>query len=92
LIATYSATEKSATSTAPTASVRRRARQIARTANAPTTTPAATNFVPSHGSDPRRAKQSAASCHRTRAESRTARSAAPASAAAAGSSGYTAVP
>jgi hypothetical protein len=92
LIATYSATEKSVTSTAPTASVRRRATQIDRAANAPITTPAGTNFVPSHGTAPSSRKHSAASGHVTRAHSRTASSVAPASAAAAASSGYTAVP
>jgi hypothetical protein len=92
LIATYSATENSDSSTAPTASVRRRARHSVRAANAPITTPAATNLVPSHGMAPRRTKHSAASCHRTRDDSRTASSAEAASAAAAASSGYTAVP
>jgi hypothetical protein len=92
LIATYRATEKSDSSTAPTASVRRRARQIERAAKAPITRPAGTNFVPSHGSAPSRRKQSDASRSATRVSSRSASSAAPASAAAAASSGYTADP
>ena len=87
LIATYSATENSATSTASTASVRCRARQIERAANAPITMPAGTNFVPSHGSAPSRRKHSAASGRVTRAPSRSASSAAPARAVPAASSG-----
>ena len=86
------ATENSDSSIAPTASVRRRDRQIERAAKAPITTPAATNFVPSHGSEPSRTKQANASRRDTRSSSRSASSAAPASAAAAASSGYTALP
>ena len=92
LIATYSATENSDSSTTPTASVRRRERQMARAAKRPITTPAAANLVPSHGSAPRSTKQRAASPIVTRRASRTASSAAPASAAPAAGSGYTAVP
>ncbi|MEA2406893.1 MAG: hypothetical protein QOE69_1012 [Thermoleophilaceae bacterium] len=92
MIATYSATENSDNSTVPTASVLRRARQSERAANAPITTPAGTNFVPSHGSALSSRKQATASLRDTRSCSRSASSAAPASAAAALSSGYTAVP
>jgi hypothetical protein len=91
LSATYRATENSDSSTAPTASVRRRARQIERAANTPITTPASTNLVPSQGSVPSRRKHSDASRHVTRVSSRTASRAAPASALAAASSGYTAL-
>jgi hypothetical protein len=86
-MATNRPTENSDTSTAPTASVRRRARQIDLAANAPITTPAAANFVPSQGRAPSRRKHSAASRNDTRVSSRTASSVAPASAVAAASSG-----
>ena len=92
MIATNSATEKSDSSMASTARVRCRARQIERAANAPITSPAGTNFVPSHGSAPSRRKHSAASGRDTRVSRRTASSAAPARVVAAESSGYTAVP
>lgn len=91
-MATKSATLNSATSTDPTASVPRRARRSERTASAPIISPASTNLVPSHGSAPSRTKQANASRRRTRSDSRSASSAAPASAAPALSSGYTAVP
>lgn len=72
--------------------MRRSARHSALAATAPTTMPAGTNFVPSQGSAPRRAKQANASYQAGPAWSLVASSAAPASAAPAGSSGYTAVP
>jgi hypothetical protein len=86
-MATYRATENSDSSTAPTASVRRRARQIERAANAPIRKPAGTNFVPSHGNAPSSRKHSDASRHDTLVSSRTASRAAPARAVAAASSG-----
>jgi hypothetical protein len=86
------ATLKPASSTEPMASVRRRARQSVRAANAPITRPAGTNFVPSQGRAASRAKQAKASRLLGRASSLSAMSKAPARQAAAVSSGYTAVP
>ena len=85
--ATYMATDTSDSSTPATASVRRLVRQIARVANAATTSPAGTNFVPSHGSDPSSRKQAAVARRETCSSSFTASSAAPASAVPAVSSG-----
>jgi hypothetical protein len=82
-----SATLNSDSSTAPTASVRLRARQSVRAANTPITSPGSANFVPSHGSMPSRAKQPKAGRQPGRSSSRSASSAAPASAAPALSSG-----
>jgi hypothetical protein len=84
---TISATLKSDSSTAPTASVRLRARHRVRAANTPITRPGRANLVPSHGSAPSRAKQPKAERRPGRSSSRTASSAAPASAAPALSSG-----
>jgi hypothetical protein len=84
---TISATLNSDSSTAPTASVRLRARQRERAANTPITSPGSANLVPSHGSIPSRAKQPKAGRQPGRSSSRSASSAAPASAAPALSSG-----
>jgi hypothetical protein len=67
--------------------VRRRARHSERSAYAPITTPANTNFVPSQGSEPSSAKQPNAARRVTASSSRNASSAAPARAAPAVSSG-----
>jgi hypothetical protein len=92
LMPTISATLNRDSSTAPTARVRRRARHSVRAANTPITSPGSANLVPSHGSAPSRAKQPKAERQPGRSWSRTACSAAPASAAPAVSSGYTALP
>ena len=84
---TYSVTLNSASSAEPSASVPRRARISERSAKAPITIPAGTNFVPSHGSSPSRAKHPNAARRDTLSSSRAASSAAPASAAAAVISG-----
>jgi hypothetical protein len=84
---TISATLNSDSSTAPTASVRRRARHSVRAANTPITRPGRANLVPSHGSTPSRAKQPKAARRLGRSSSCRASSAAPASAAPAVSSG-----
>ncbi len=72
--------------------MRLRERHSVRAAKTPITIPAGTNFVPSHGSVPSSRKQPNASGRVIRSWSRNASSAAPASAVAALSSGYTAVP
>ncbi|MEA2386314.1 MAG: hypothetical protein QOJ22_488 [Thermoleophilaceae bacterium] len=72
--------------------MRCRARTSARPAKNPITTPAGTNLVPSHGSAPSSAKHTNASGRVTRSSNRRVSSAEPASAVAAGSSGYTALP
>ena len=79
-------------STAPTASTRRRERHSARAATNPTTAPARANFVPSHGSSPSSAKQPKARRREGCTPGPTTSRAAPARAAAAVSSGYTALP
>jgi hypothetical protein len=84
---TISATLNSDSSTAPTASVRVRARHSVRVANTPITRPGSANFVPIHGSIPSRAKQPKAARQPGRSSSCRASSAAPASAAPAVSSG-----
>jgi hypothetical protein len=84
---TISATLNSDSSTAPTASVRRRARHSERAANTPITSPGRANFGPSQGSAPSSAKQPKAGRQPGRRSSRSASSAAPASAAPALSSG-----
>ena len=71
---------------------RLRDRQRARAAATPITAPAGTNFVPSQGSAPSSAKHPNASGRVIRSCSRNASRAAPASAVAAASSGYTALP
>ncbi len=87
LMPTYSAMLKKATSDDPTASVRRRDRNMLRAANTPITMPAGTNLVPSQGSSPSRAKQPNAARRETCWSSRTASRAAPTSSSAAVSSG-----
>jgi hypothetical protein len=87
LTPTISAMLNSDSSTAPTASVRLRARHRERAANTPITSPGRANLVPSHGSTPSRPKQPKAARQPGRPWSRRARSAAPARAAPALSSG-----
>jgi hypothetical protein len=87
LIPTISATLNSDSSTAPTASVRLRARQRLCAANAPITRPGSANLVPSQGTAPSSAKQPKAGRQPGRSSRRRANSAAPASAAPALSSG-----
>ena len=72
--------------------MRWRERHSVRAANTPITTPAGTNFVPSHGSVPSRRKQLAAALREMCSCNRNASSAAPTSAVPAASSGYTALP
>ena len=87
LTPTISATLNSDSSTAPTASVRRRARHSVRAANTPITSPGSAYLVPSQGSTPSRAKQPKAERQPGRSSSRSASSVAPAKAAPAVSSG-----
>jgi len=89
---TISATLNSESSTAPTASVRLRARHSVRAAKTPITRPGSANLVPSQGSMPSSAKQPKAARQPGCSSSCRASSAAPASAAPAVSSGYTALP
>jgi hypothetical protein len=84
---TISATLNSDSSTAPTASVRLRARHKVRAANPPITSPGSANLVPSHGSTPSSAKQPKAARQPGRSSRRRASSAAPLSAAPAVNSG-----
>ena len=74
------------------ASVRLRERHSVRPAKTPITIPAGTNFVPSHGKLPSNRKQPTARGRVISSWSRSASSPAPASAVAAASSGYTALP